>query len=138
MASSLSLSLLMLRSSLLQVRIFHILLAQLILINSMFHSGYGGVTIWDVKSSTPVPSPHLPYNHQNPKHTYSASIWLYFEGIDKHVLVVGNMAGEIFLWTWDRTQKVCSYFILVTLYLTVSRPSVRLALKWFLTALIIK
>lgn len=89
-----------------------VLIKLIIQTNSIFLSGYGGVTIWDVMSSTPVPSPHLPYDHQNPKHTYSASVWMYFEGIDKHVFIVGNMAGEIFLWTWDRTQKVCSYFIL--------------------------
>lgn len=70
------------------------------------------MTVWNVKSSTPVPTPHLPYDHQNPKHTYSASTWMYFEGIDKHALIVGNMAGDIFIWTWDRTQNVISCLIL--------------------------
>lgn len=76
------------------------------LLISFFHSGYGGVTIWDVKSAMPVLTPHLPYDYQNPKHTYSASTWMYFDGLDKHVFIVGNMAGEIFAWSWDRTQNV--------------------------------
>lgn len=82
------------------------------MLTSVLHSGYGGVTIWDVKTSAPVLIPHLPYDHQNPKHTYSASTWLYFEGIDKHIFIVGNMAGDIFVWTWDRAQNVCSLFLI--------------------------
>lgn len=75
-----------------------------------FPIGYGGVTIWNVKNAKPVSTPHLPYDHQNPKHSYSASTWMYFKGIDKHVFIVGNMAGEIFIWTWDHTLQVRSLF----------------------------
>ncbi|KAK7433590.1 hypothetical protein VKT23_020694 [Stygiomarasmius scandens] len=35
--------------------------------------GYGGVTIWDLKTSETVASPHLPYEPKNPKHVYSSS-----------------------------------------------------------------
>ncbi|KAK7452211.1 hypothetical protein VKT23_012316 [Stygiomarasmius scandens] len=68
--------------------------------------GYGGVTIWDLKTSETVTTPHLPYEPKDAKHVYSSSAWLYFEGIDKHVLVVGNMAGEMFTFRASGSQIV--------------------------------
>ncbi|THV01604.1 WD40 repeat-like protein, partial [Dendrothele bispora CBS 962.96] len=68
-------------------------------------AGYGGVTIWDLNTSGTVATPHLPYEPKDPKHVYSSSAWLYFEGADKYVFAVGNMAGEMFLWFLDSTQK---------------------------------
>ncbi|KAK7442264.1 hypothetical protein VKT23_016235 [Stygiomarasmius scandens] len=67
---------------------------------------YRGVTIWDLKTSETVASPHLPYEPKNPKHVYSSSAWLYFEGLDKYVFVVGNMAGEMSTFRTSGSQIV--------------------------------
>ncbi|KAF5342783.1 hypothetical protein D9758_017129 [Tetrapyrgos nigripes] len=67
--------------------------------------GYGGVTIWDLRSRSTVLTPNAPYERNNPRHAYSTSAWIYFEGTHKHVFVFGNMAGEMFLWLWDSVHK---------------------------------
>lgn len=41
---------------------------------------------------------------------------MYFEGVDKHVLIVGNMAGQIFIWAWDRTLQVRSFFYVLLFF----------------------
>ncbi|THU96430.1 WD40 repeat-like protein [Dendrothele bispora CBS 962.96] len=69
-------------------------------------SGYGGVTIWDLRTSEIFSTPHLPYEPNDPKHVYCSSAWLFFEGIDKHVFIVGNMAGELSMWSLESGKKV--------------------------------
>ncbi|KAK7459475.1 hypothetical protein VKT23_009458 [Stygiomarasmius scandens] len=68
-------------------------------------AGYGGVTIWDLESSTVVTAPHLPYEPHNAQHMYFSSSWMYFEGTSQHVFIVGNMSGQISLWCFDKAQK---------------------------------
>ncbi|KAK7441161.1 hypothetical protein VKT23_016642 [Stygiomarasmius scandens] len=68
-------------------------------------AGYGGITIWDLASSAVVTTPYLPYEPHNAQHVYFSSSWMYFEGIDRHVFIVGNMSGRISLWYFDRAQK---------------------------------
>ncbi|THV01478.1 hypothetical protein K435DRAFT_655258 [Dendrothele bispora CBS 962.96] len=74
-------------------------------------SGYGGITIWELATSSTVSTPHLPYDPKNGSHVYSSSAWLYFEGTQKHIFIVGNMAGQIFLWSFDTHQKVCIHLV---------------------------
>ncbi|KAK7457780.1 hypothetical protein VKT23_010119 [Stygiomarasmius scandens] len=68
-------------------------------------AGYGGITIWDLASSTAVTTPYLPYEPHNAQHVYFSSSWMYFEGTDKHVFIVGNMSGQVSIWHFDRVQK---------------------------------
>ncbi|KAF5334712.1 hypothetical protein D9758_017354 [Tetrapyrgos nigripes] len=64
-------------------------------------AGYSGVTIWDLKTSQAVPTPHLPYEPNERKHVHCSSAWLFFEAGEKHVFIFGNMAGQVTLWHWD-------------------------------------
>ncbi|KAF5340146.1 hypothetical protein D9758_016861 [Tetrapyrgos nigripes] len=59
------------------------------------------VTIWDLKTSQAVPTPHLPYEPNERKHIHCSSAWLFFEAGEKHVFIFGNMAGQVTLWHWD-------------------------------------
>ncbi|KAK7459454.1 hypothetical protein VKT23_009435 [Stygiomarasmius scandens] len=68
--------------------------------------GYGGISIWDLATSAAVSAPHLPYEPHNRQHVYVSSTWMYFEGTDHHVFIVGNMSGQISLWYFDSAQKV--------------------------------
>ncbi|KAK7448412.1 hypothetical protein VKT23_013676 [Stygiomarasmius scandens] len=68
-------------------------------------AGYGGITIWDLTSSAAVSTPHLPYEPHNKQHVYVSSAWMYFEGTDVHVFIVGNMSGQVSLWYFDNAQK---------------------------------
>ncbi|KAE9387023.1 hypothetical protein BT96DRAFT_948685 [Gymnopus androsaceus JB14] len=58
-------------------------------------TGYDGVRVWDLSFSTSAPIlatlPHQVYNPQNPKFVFTASIWLYFERTNSHVLVLGTL-----------------------------------------------
>ncbi|KAK7442552.1 hypothetical protein VKT23_016150 [Stygiomarasmius scandens] len=68
-------------------------------------AGYGGISIWDLATSAAVSTPHLPYEPHNKQHVYVSSTWMYFEGTDHHVFIVGNMSGQISLWYFDSAQK---------------------------------
>ncbi|KAF5320039.1 hypothetical protein D9758_018326 [Tetrapyrgos nigripes] len=64
-------------------------------------AGYGGITIWDLKTGQAVSTPHLPYAPFEKKHVYSSSVSLFFEESEKHVVIFGNMAGQVTVWYWD-------------------------------------
>ncbi|THU99066.1 WD40 repeat-like protein [Dendrothele bispora CBS 962.96] len=69
-------------------------------------AGFGGVTIWEVKTSKPVTTPHLPYEPGETKYVFFTSAWLYFGVINSHVFLVGNMTGELSIWSLnDNGQK---------------------------------
>ncbi|KAF5320582.1 hypothetical protein D9758_018147 [Tetrapyrgos nigripes] len=64
-------------------------------------AGYGGVTIWNLETGQAVPTPRLPYAPFEKKHVYSSSVWLFFEENEKHVIMFGNMTGQVTVWYWD-------------------------------------
>ncbi|KAK7435878.1 hypothetical protein VKT23_019409 [Stygiomarasmius scandens] len=67
--------------------------------------GYGGVNIWDLKTSQPVATPPLAYDTANPRLVFQSCAWLHFQGINKHVLAFGNSSGELFIWVWNHDQN---------------------------------
>ncbi|KAF5333748.1 hypothetical protein D9758_017913 [Tetrapyrgos nigripes] len=48
-----------------------------------------------------VPTPHLPYAPFERKHVCSSSAWFFFEESEKHVVIFGNMVGQVNVWYWD-------------------------------------
>lgn len=70
------------------------------------HSGYSGVCVWDLATSTSPPLPHMLFAPQNPKYIITASVWIYFQKNNRHVLILGSMRGDILLWDWNEEARV--------------------------------
>ncbi|KAJ3809721.1 WD40-repeat-containing domain protein [Lentinula aff. lateritia] len=68
-------------------------------------AGYSGVCVWDLATSTSPPLPHMLFAPQNPKYVITASVWIYFQKNNHHVLILGSMRGDILLWDWNEEAR---------------------------------
>ncbi|KAJ3927700.1 MAG: WD40-repeat-containing domain protein [Lentinula lateritia] len=68
-------------------------------------AGYSGVCVWDLATSTSPPLPHMLFAPQNPKYIITASVWIYFQKNNRHVLILGSMRGDILLWDWNEEAR---------------------------------
>ncbi|KAF5334426.1 hypothetical protein D9758_017872 [Tetrapyrgos nigripes] len=76
--------------------------------------GLHGIAMYKMSSSPPggeVTIPHVSTNPQDPKNLFTASAWLLFQNGSRHIVVVGNMNGDVVLWEWRTDHKCFETFI---------------------------
>ncbi|KAF5334427.1 hypothetical protein D9758_017871 [Tetrapyrgos nigripes] len=77
-------------------------------------SGLHGIAMYKMSSSPPggeVTIPHVSTNPQDPKNLFTASAWLLFQNGSRHIVIVGNMNGDVVLWEWRTDHKCFETFI---------------------------
>ncbi|KAJ3834736.1 WD40-repeat-containing domain protein [Lentinula raphanica] len=69
-------------------------------------AGYGGVTVWNLSTSSAVSIPSNVYNPRNPGYIYTACNFLHFEQADQYILLLGSQDGMFSTLKWDGEDHV--------------------------------
>ncbi|KAL0569285.1 hypothetical protein V5O48_012687 [Marasmius crinis-equi] len=58
-------------------------------------AGYTGVSVWEIETGKLITVPSKYATTKDPKYMQSASTWVYFEGVGKHMVLLGGMKGDL-------------------------------------------
>ncbi|KAJ8094112.1 hypothetical protein PM082_023320 [Marasmius tenuissimus] len=67
--------------------------------------GYNGVSIWELETGNLVPVPPKFAGTEDARYMPSVAIWVYFEDMRKHVVVLGGIKGDLCAWTMHDPKK---------------------------------
>ncbi|KAL0064350.1 hypothetical protein AAF712_008650 [Marasmius tenuissimus] len=73
-------------------------------------AGYNGVSVWELDTSSPVVVPEQYNAPKSSKYMPTASVWLYLQNPDTHVLLLGTLEGEIIAWKWNQSGEIFEHF----------------------------
>ncbi|KAL0562963.1 hypothetical protein V5O48_019115 [Marasmius crinis-equi] len=70
-------------------------------------AGMSGLYVWHTKThlGAPVPLRYCNVEVVDEKHVMTAILWLYFEGSERHMLVLGGLLGDLVALSWNEARQ---------------------------------
>ncbi|THU83953.1 hypothetical protein K435DRAFT_688530 [Dendrothele bispora CBS 962.96] len=76
-------------------------------------AGYSGAVIWELNTSASVASPYITSDDGRPT-VFTASTWVFVQGTNRHVAILGTMEGDVLCWEWRDDRRGFEPFMKLT------------------------